>query len=192
MSHINNTEFMDESTLIDDCIKGSSLAQKKLFDKFAPKMLFVCLRYCKDKESAEDVLQDSFIKIFTHLSEYNKDKVLEAWIRRIVVNTALDFLRKNKKESFQVSIDDAFNVFSREENPIEKMNANHLLEIIHAMPKGYRIVFNLFAIEGYSHKEIAELLSISEETSKSQFFRARTFLRKKFDLQSEYIKLENV
>lgn len=182
MSLINNRANMDDKTLIEESIKGNSLAQKKLFDKFAPKMMFVCLRYCKDKDNAEDVLQDSFIKIFSHLKDFNIDSVFEAWIRKIVVNTALDFLRKNKSDLFNLELNDSFHVFSKEETVIEKINADVLLKMIHSMPKGYQLIFNLFAIEGYSHKEIAEKLSISEETSKSQFFRARAYLKKKIEL----------
>jgi len=155
---------MDESSLVKKCIGGSQKAQRKLFEMFAPKMLGVCLRYAKNKQQAEDVLQDAFIKVFTKL-ELFKGGSLEGWIRRIVVNTSLDDLRKYK-------IDDKNYI-------LEKIHAEDLLLLINNLPDGYRTVFNMFAIEGYAHKEIADELGISENTSKSQYARAKIHLQQK-------------
>ena len=145
---------------------------------FAPKMLGVCLRYAKNKQQAEDVLQDAFIKVFTKL-ELFKGGSLEGWIRRIVVNTSLDDLRKNKKRMNDSPIDGIEHKVDDKNYILEKIHAEDLLLLINNMPDGYRAVFNMFAIEGYAHKEIAEELGISENTSKSQYAWAKTHLQKK-------------
>ena len=167
---------MDESALVKRCINGDQKAQQVLFDRFAPKMLAVCIRYAKDVVQAEDVLQSAFIKVFTKLDSFNGGS-LEGWIRRIMVNTALDEIRKNKKRTQNVTIDAV--EFKVESNNfiVEELQAEDLMKIISCMPEGYKVVFNMFAIEGYSHKEIAEQLEISENTSKSQYSRAKAYLR---------------
>ena len=141
-------------------------------------MLGVCLRYAKNKQQAEDVLQDAFIKVFTKL-ELFKGGSLEGWIRRIVVNTSLDDLRKNKKRMNDSPIDGIEYKIDDKNYILEKIHAEDLLLLINNMPDGYRTVFNMFAIEGYAHKEIADELGISENTSKSQYARAKTHLQQK-------------
>lgn len=168
---------MDEVSLVNECVKGNPIAQKKLFEKFAPKMLFVCKRYCKEQEDAEDVLQESFIKIFSSINKYKQEGSFEGWMRRIVVNSCLDFLRKQKQMGDVSSLEDVSYKIEDESFANKTLEVEDLMNMIETMPKGYQLVFNLFAIEGYSHKEIAELLAISEETSKSQYFRARAFLK---------------
>jgi len=168
---------MTEENLIKKCASGNSLAQKTFYEKFAGKMMGVCLRYTKDYEEAQDVMQDAFIKIFGKLSEYEKKGSLEGWVRRIVVNTALDSYRKNKKHQQNVAVETVDYMLENKTYIIEELNANDLLVIIKTLPAGYQMVFNLFAIEGYSHKEIAERLNITESTSKSQFSRAKKQLR---------------
>jgi RNA polymerase sigma-70 factor (ECF subfamily) len=172
---------MDDLTLVTECAKGNSRAQRVLFDKFAPKMLVVCQRYMKSIDEAEDVLQDGFVKVFQKIGEFKMEGSLEGWIRRIVVNTALDMLRKNKKLLGDVSIDDVSYKVSFEDNSFDEMDVNHLMKLINELPDGYRVVFNMFAIEGYSHKEIADTLGVSENTSKSQYSRARAFLRNQLE-----------
>lgn len=172
---------MDDKTLVYECAKGSSRAQRALFDKFAPKMLAVCLRYVKKTDDAEDVLQDAFVKIFQKIGEFKMEGSLEGWIRRIMVNTALDALRKNKKLLGDVSIDDVSYKVSFDDYSFDHMDVAHLMRLINEMPDGYRVVFNMFAIEGYSHKEIADTLGVSENTSKSQYSRARAFLRNQLE-----------
>lgn len=169
---------MDDKKLVNECLKGSSIAQKKLFEKYAPKMMYVCLRYMKETEPAEDALQEAFIKVFNSLPKYQYDGSFEGWIRRIAVNCCLDALRKNKQHLTDMRMDDVDYKLVSPELASDDLEAEDLLKLIHGLPKGYQAVFNLFAIEGYSHKEIADLLSISEETSKSQYFRARAFLKK--------------
>jgi RNA polymerase sigma-70 factor (ECF subfamily) len=169
---------MTDEDLVKECVSGNAIAQKKFYDLFAKKMMGVCLRYSKDYNEAQDVLQDGFVKIFNKLPIFESKGSLEGWVRRIIVNTALDAYRKAKKHQNNVDIDSVSYLLDSEDYTIEGINADDLLKIIHAIPEGYRIVFNLFAIEGYSHKEIAERLGVTESTSKSQFSRARKMLRK--------------
>lgn len=175
---------MDEQTLINECLKGKSIAQQKLFEMFAPKMMGVCLRYMKYQEEAEDVLQDGFVKVFNKLSAFESNGSLEGWIRRIMVNTALDQLRKNAKFSTSYSLEDQEYKLEKTDFIVENLMAEDLMKLINDMPDGYKVVFNMFAIEGYSHKEIAETLSISENTSKSQYSRARAYLRERLEKEN--------
>jgi RNA polymerase sigma-70 factor (ECF subfamily) len=172
---------MEDTTLIDECVKGNIKAQRFLFDKFAPKMLAVCLRYTKNKSDAEDVLQEAFIKVFLNIKNFKKEGSLEGWIRRIMVNTSLDQIRKNSKflKDIDISVVD-FKVESKE-FILENIAAEDLLIMINNMPNGYKIVFNMFAIEGYSHQEIATTLGVTENTSKSQYLRARSFLKNELE-----------
>lgn len=169
---------MTEEQLVKACISGNASAQKEFYDLFAKKMMGVCLRYTNNYEEAQDVLQDGFIKVFNKLSKFVNKGSLEGWVRRIMVNTALDHYRKNKKFKKDVEIDAVSFKLEKQEYIVESINAQDLLKIIQTIPEGYRVVFNLFAIEGYSHKEIAEQLGVTESTSKSQFSRAKKMLRK--------------
>lgn len=142
-------------------------------------MMGVCLRYTKDAEEAQDVLQIGFVKVFEKLHLFNNEGSLEGWIRKVLVNCALDQIRKNKKFDDNVDLSKVdFQMASENENVLEHLSANDLLKIIQAMPTGFRTVFNLYAIEGYSHQEIADQLNISINTSKSQYSRARVYLQK--------------
>lgn len=168
---------MDDNTLVIECVKGNAKAQRMLFDKFASKMMAVCMRYANDTMEAEDVLQEGFVKVFGKLSDFKMEGSLEGWIRRIMVNTSLDALRKNKRFQNDSKLEDVDFKTSSSELASDQLLAEDLLKMIQALPEGYKIVFNLFAIEGYSHKEIADLLGVSENTSKSQYSRARAYLR---------------
>ena len=172
---------MDEESLIAGCIKGNQMAQKALFDSFSPKFFALCLRYMKSSDDAEDVLQEGMVKIFTKLPEYKGKGSFEGWMRRIIVNTCLDQIRKNQKLKLDVSIDKEEYKLSMNANILENMSANELIEEIKKMPPGYRVVFNMFAIEGYSHQEIAEKLGVKESTSKSQYLRARAYLKERIE-----------
>lgn len=169
---------LTEEQLVKECISGNAIAHKKFYDLFAKKMMGVCLRYSSNPDEAQDVLQDGFIKVFSKLPKFVNKGSLEGWVRRIMVNTALDQYRKNKKFQKDVEIDAVSFKLEQRDFIIETINANDLLKIIQTIPKGYRVVFNLFAIEGYSHKEIAEQLGVTESTSKSQYSRAKKMLRK--------------
>lgn len=168
---------MNDEMLVKECVSGNARAQRLLFDRFSAKMLGVAMRYINDKERAEDVLQDAFIKVFKHLNRFKYDGSLEGWIRRIVVNTALDQLRKNKKRQSDIALDDSFIEITTNNFTEERLQAESLMKIVQELPDGYRTVFNMFAIEGYSHKEIAKKLGITENTSKSQYSRAKSVLR---------------
>ncbi|MCB9361297.1 MAG: sigma-70 family RNA polymerase sigma factor [Flavobacteriales bacterium] len=170
---------MDNEQLVKKCLEKDLLAQKQLFDSFSRKMMGVCLRYSQDQEEAQDVLQMGFIKVFEKLHMYSSEGSLEGWIRKVIVNTALDNIRKNKKFNDNIELDKVdFQLDNKSETGLEALSAKDLLRIIQEMPPGFRTVFNLYAIEGYSHKEIAEQLGITVSTSKSQYSRARVYLQK--------------
>ena len=174
---------MNEPTLVKKCLKRDQRAQKELFDKYSPKMMGVCLRYMKNKEQAEDALQDGFVKVFSKLNLYKGKGSLEGWVRRVLVNTCLDQIRKKVKLNMNVSMDEVEYMIEHNGYIIEGLSAKDLLEMVNSMPDGYRVVFNMFAIEGYSHKEIAKELGVSENTSKTQYLRARGYLRIKMEEQ---------
>jgi RNA polymerase sigma-70 factor (ECF subfamily) len=170
---------LTDEQLVKKCLEKDSLAQKQLFDSFSRKMMGVCLRYTKDVEEAQDVLQIGFVKVFEKLHLFNNEGSLEGWIRKVLVNTALDQIRKNKKFDDNVDLSKVdYSMATENENVLDQLSANDLLKIIQAMPTGFRTVFNLYAIEGYSHQEIADQLNISINTSKSQYSRARVYLQK--------------
>lgn len=172
---------MELKTVIEGCLAGDAKSQKLLFDYFAPKMLTVCKRYTNDQMEAEDVLQEGFIKLFQRMDSFTFQGSFEGWVRRLFVNTALDHLRKEKKNKFLEDVDDIGIHLDAEAYIIEGLEAEHLMKLLEVIPSGYRVVFNLFAIEGYSHKEIGELLNVTESTSKSQYFRAKSFIQKKLE-----------
>lgn len=166
----------DLMTIVDGCVKGSPKAQKALYDRFSGKMMTVCLRYLKNTEEAEDVFQTAFVKVFRNIKDYHKAGSLEGWIRRVFVNSCLDQIRRLKKTKFDQPLEDVEYKLESEVSVLSDLAHQDLLALIAKMPDGYRVVFNLFAIEGFSHKEIGEHLGISENTSKSQYKRARGYL----------------
>jgi len=176
---LSGDAMIEDTTLVKACIKGDSRAQKALFEKFAPKMFAVCLRYIGDFDEAQDTLQDGFIKVFNKLSDFKNEGVLEGWIRRIIVNTCLDSIRKNHKTKFNTSISEVEYQLEYIDTSFQNLELEELMNLVQSMPNGYRVVFNMFAIEGYTHKEIGEKLGINENTSKSQYLRARSFLRER-------------
>jgi RNA polymerase sigma factor (sigma-70 family) len=166
-----------EQELIERCVRREPAAQKRLYDTFSAKMYALCCRYVKNSMEAEDVLVTAFTKILEKIGQYKGDGSFEGWIRRIVVNESLTFLRKNRLMYLETDLE-AANYEPDYQTISNHLEAEDLLNMIQELPAGYRIVFNLYAIDGYSHKEIAEQLGISENTSKSQLSRARTFLQK--------------
>jgi len=169
---------MTDDQLVNGCMNNHAGAQKLLFERYSKKMMGVCLRYVPDYDEAQDVLQESFIKVFQKINSYQGKGSLDGWIRKIIVNTALDHFRKTKEQRFQLEITEEEHSVSTEAAALENINAKELLMVIQALPVGFRTVFNLYAIEGYSHKEIAVMLGITESTSKSQYARARVHLQK--------------
>ncbi|SHG61171.1 RNA polymerase sigma-70 factor, ECF subfamily [Chryseolinea serpens] len=176
--------MLSEQELIEGCRKGNRAFQKALYDRYCRKMLVVCLRYSKTTAEAEDILQEGFVKVFQGIKDFRQEAKLETWITRIMVNTALNVQRK--KLYLYPMVDVAEINLPEEEMSISGIHFTQLLEMIQALPQGCQIVFNLFAIEGYSHKEIAESLGISEGTSKSQFARAKSLLQAKLLKESTY------
>mgnify|MGYP000442234181 CR=1 FL=1 len=169
---------INEEQLVKKCLEKDTLAQKQLFEYYSKRMMGVCLRYSKDTEEAQDILQMGFIKVFEKLDMYVQKGSLEGWIRKIIVNTALDFIRKNKKLQNNIDLEKVdYQLDAHNETAIDALSAQDLLKVIQQLPTGFKTVFNLYVIEGYSHKEIAEELNISISTSKSQFSRARAFLK---------------
>jgi RNA polymerase sigma-70 factor (ECF subfamily) len=172
---------MDDATLAEECVNGNIRAQRALFDKYARKMMGVCLRYTKNTDEAEDVLQDGFVKVYQKLKDFKKEGSLEGWIRRIMVNTALDQLRKNARLLGDVQVEEVDYKVQGSSFVVEQLMADDLMKLIHQLPEGYKVVFNLYAIEGYRHQEIGETLGITESTSKSQYSRARAYLRERLE-----------
>lgn len=173
---------MTEAELLEGCKSRDQKCQYILYKKHASTMLSVCRRYSNSEEDAEDILQEGFIKIFNNLDKFRGDGSLEGWIRRIMVNTALNQYRSNLKSMYQMDIDEVQSaVEDLRPSNFDKLNANVLLKMIEQLPKGYKLVFNLYEIEGYAHKEIAEMLNISINTSKSQLLKARRVLQKKIE-----------
>lgn len=177
--HLNTRKEIDESRLIELCKEGNRGAQRKLYDKLAPRMFPVCIRYMGDRELAEDVLQDGFVTLFSKLDTYSGEGSFEGWARKVFVNTALMSLRKNDVLKESTDIDDAWNIQSDSVSAIQDIGFKELMKLIGELPPGFRTVFNMYVIEGYSHKEIGDALGISENTSRSQLQRARIMLQKK-------------
>ncbi len=178
--HLNTESMkMSDEQLVKKCLEKDTLAQKHLFDLYSKKMMGVCLRYSKDSDEAQDVLQIGFIKVFEKLDLYNSTGSLEGWIRKIIVNTALDNIRRNKKFMNDIELEKVdYQLHNYNEDAVDVLSAQDLLGVIKKMPTGFRTVFNMYVIEGYSHQEIAEELIISVNTSKSQLSRARAYLQK--------------
>jgi RNA polymerase sigma factor (sigma-70 family) len=164
--------------LIQGCIKGQRHAQSQLYELFAPGMLTVCLRYSKNKEEAEEILQEGFMKVFTFLHQFKFEGSFEGWVRKIMVNCALQKYRRNTPLHAVVDIDASQQQIAEAENIIAKIGTKELLKMVQQLPSGYRLVFNLYVFEGMKHREIAQLLGISEGTSKSNLFDARAILQK--------------
>ncbi len=164
-----------DELLIKECIKGNRLAQKALYDKYAAKMLGVCARYANDIPAAEDILQEGFVKTFRNLEKFRFDGSFEGWLRRIMVNTAIEaYRRKNHLYPLLEAADSQFDISY--DHVLNKLAADDIMEIINRLSPGYKTVFNMYVVEGFSHKEIAKQLNISEGTSKSQLARARYIL----------------
>jgi len=172
---------IEEKDLIHGCIAGKRDYQNILYRKYASAMLAICFRYAKDKDEAEDILQDGFIKAFDKLTDYRFDGSFEGWLKRIFVTTALNYYRSNSKMGFKVDFSEIQESYQADEEVVSEnsnLSENELMGLIQSLPNGYKMVFNMYVFEDYSHKEIAETLGISENTSKTQLMKARNFLKK--------------
>jgi RNA polymerase sigma factor (sigma-70 family) len=167
---------MTEEAIFQGCLNNNSAAQRELYNKYSPKMLAVCYRFAHKREDAEDMLQEGFIKVFSQIHTFQNKGAFEGWVRRIMVHTCINNLKKNKRFNESVDIAYASSIQVREESVPSIVQAKQVVECIRMLPLGYRTVLNLYAIEGYSHKEIAEMLDIEESTSRSQYTRAKQML----------------
>lgn len=178
-----------EEQVINGCIMGDRKMQHLLYNRFASQMFAVCIRYVRNQQTAEDVLQDGFVKVFRYISSFRKQGSFEGWVRRIFVNTSIEYLRK-QVNLYSIVNEDGENIDVEDTNMFSGIEVEELMSMVNALSPGYRTVFNLYAIEGYSHKEIAELLKINEGTSKSQLARARQILIDKIE-QSQKVAVEH-
>ena len=170
-----------EQKLVEACLRHDCTAQRALYNRYAPYMLSMALRYVTDADTAQDIVQEAFIKVFTSLNQYAGKGSLEGWIRRILVNVALESLRRNNVHFDSIDSDEVLQIAETNESVIERLSADDLMELISTLPTGFRTVFNMYAIEGYSHKEIAQELGIQESSSRSQYLRAKSLIQKKLE-----------
>ena len=167
---------LEEQDLIQACIRKERWAQKLLYEEFYGRMMGVCLRYASSEDEALDILHEGFIKVFKHISKYQAGTSLGAWIRRIMVNTAIDYYRKTIRRRTE-DIEQAFQISSGEADAVSQCTEKEIMAAIQELSPAYRAVFNLYVIEGYSHREIAEMLDITESTSRSNLVKARLKLK---------------
>ena len=169
---------MNIDALILGCMQNDPAAQRELYNRFSPKMLPVCYRFAQSREDAEDMLQEGFIKVFMQIHTFENKGAFEGWVRRIIVHTCINLLKKNKRFNESLDLEHASSLQVKEETLPSIMQAKQVVECIRLLPIGYRTVLNLYVIEGYSHKEISELLQISTGTSKWHLSEARKTLQK--------------
>jgi RNA polymerase sigma-70 factor (ECF subfamily) len=175
--------MIDEKKLIKQCKRGVAKAQRELYDRYRTKWFMISLRYTKNRDDALDVLQNALINIFGKLDQFKPESgSFSAWSSRILVNESIMFIRKQSRDFLRTELDDDLMTIDARENQIERMSAEELTNLISKLPDGYRLVFNLYVIEGYTHKEIARMLGISEGTSKSQLYKAKKMLRNQIEV----------
>jgi len=178
---------MEESQLIEGCVRGESAARKKLYELYAPTMMSVCLRYVGCRETARDLMHDGFVKLYTKIHTYSGAGSFNGWIRRVFVTTALDYLRRNEALRHRADIESLdYLEASQDTSAFERLSIQDLYDCIAKLPEIYKIVFNMHAIEGYSHVEIAKELEISDATSRSRYAKAREMLQKMVSLDDRY------
>jgi RNA polymerase sigma factor (sigma-70 family) len=176
VSNKRTLSMTDQQKLVKECLRNNPVAQKQLYELFADKMLGICYRYTKSTNDAEEVLQQGFIKVFTNLHQYKMEGELGAWIRRIIVNTAINYLKRKPRYQLDLSFEDSHLHPVSSQEPEMSLNLKDLLSLVRQLPPGYQTIFNLCAVEGYSHVEIGKILGIKESTSRSQYARARALL----------------
>lgn len=172
--------MLSENGLVNGCAKGERTAQRELYDRYCRKLMAVCLRYARNTPEAEDILQDGFVKIYHSLKTFRFESKLDTWMTRIMINTALNHQRQKLYLLPMVDVEEA-GLHEDEKISLSEFHLSELIALVQSLPDGCRVVFNLFAIEGYGHKEIGEMLGISEGTSKSQYNRAKNLLRAKLE-----------
>lgn len=175
---MSSNHLPNDTDIIEGCLLSNPVMQKMLYEKFAPKMYGICMRYAANGEDAKDILQDGFIKVFKNLGKFLGTGSFEGWMRRIFVNTAIEHYRK-RNDVYAINEQQHEHIQDQEISALDALEAADIIKLISELPNGYRTVFNLFAVEGFSHKEIAEMMGISEGTSKSQFARSKAWLKEK-------------
>ncbi len=180
---------MEELQLIEGCKRQDRKSQQLVYEKYARVIYGICLRYAYDKEAAQDLLQDGFIKVFLNINSFENKGSFEGWLKRIFINLALENIRKEKTKKIYNDEDieniSDIDIIDESDSNIDSITEDELLKMVQELPQGYRSVFNMYAIEDYSHKEISEMLGIAEGTSRSQYIRARALLQEKV---KEYLK----
>ncbi len=179
-----------DKAFINKLQKRDKKTQQSFYDTVSAKMYGVCLRFANSGDDANDILQEGFIRVFRHIDAYRGDGSFEGWVRRTIVNTAINYYKKEKKRGYKVDLEYVKKDYVTSESAIEKLSFNELLAIIRELPNGYRTVFNLNVIDGYTHKEIGAMLGISENTSKSQLSRARLAIQRRLSEIKEKENLE--
>jgi RNA polymerase sigma-70 factor (ECF subfamily) len=182
-----SNQILAESDLIKGCIDGDPQMQRLLYDRFSSMMYVVCLRYSTNSEDADDIMQEGFIKVFRSLHKFRAEGSFEGWIRRIFINTSIEHYRKKIKFNNVSEVPENI-IEDGELNVLDTLAAKDIMNIINELSPGYKIVFNMHVIEGYSHKEIAEILGITEGTSKSQLARAKGVLKKILEAKVNTLK----
>ena len=190
---LKSNHRISESDLIKGCIEGNKQMQEELYNRFAPKMYAVCLRYANNADDAQDLLQEGFIKVYKNLHRFRAEGSFEGWIRRVFVNSSIEHFRKKAIQLSSVSDKEENTIENSDISALDTMAEKDIIRLIQELSPGYRTVFNLYVVEGYSHKEIGEKLGISEGTSKSQLARAKAILQKKVtqylsDTQKSYTR----
>jgi len=178
---------LNEKELVKLCLKKNAKAQKLLYDTYHSRLLGICMRYGKSKAEAEDILQMGMIRIFKYMGSYSGNGSFEGWMKRIMVNVAIDNFRKNNKHYYHDDITEVFGMPSTEPDASGNISVKDIMAIVQQLPPGYRMVFNLYAIEGFSHNEIAEKLGISVNTSKTQLLKARRQLMRKLGDHDQFL-----
>jgi RNA polymerase sigma factor (sigma-70 family) len=174
-----SVKFISETSLIEECIKGNTDAQKELYGKYARKLYAICNRYSDNYQTAEDILQNSFIRIFDHLKSFRSQGSFEGWMKRITINTALASLKKKKPILISIDGDSSIPEIACDEDVFSNLSSKDIIAMIQQIPAGYKEVFNLFIVDGYSHNEISKMLGISEANSKLRLNRARNMMKEK-------------
>jgi RNA polymerase sigma factor (sigma-70 family) len=174
--------MVNDQEIIDGCARHNRRAQQMLYDKYSRFLLGICLRYASDKAEAEDILQDSFLKIYFNIKDFSGTGSFAGWLRKVAVNTAITHYHKNLKHRYHIEIEEYVSVETGTSSFEEDFfTSEELYRVLNELPAGYKMVFNLYAVEGYKHKEIAEMLGIDTNTSKSQYSRAKAVLREKLE-----------
>lgn len=181
------TPDITESVLVKSCLNGDARSQEALYRKYSPVLYAICMRYAGNEDEAKDMLQDAFIKIFQNMGNFRFEGSFEGWLKRVTTFNCLDYYKKSSSKIKHVDIDEVYHI-QVEESATHKIESKQLYLALQKLPGGYRTVFNLFALEGFGHHEIAEMLGISENTSKSQLFKARKMLQSMLQLKTQGIE----